>query len=241
MALPFDNDPNEGKPLADSGLPPGQLRLWRTAYTRSSDPWRVHCLLGATRPVVVRGYGGWGQVAREGRRAQAVFDGSETLAYSIALRLDNRRPSRTPVDEQMRSLERLCGLDSHDDTPPPVVNFLANVAHDQAQAAQNDWVCEDLEWGDSIATDRGTLLWQDATLVLGLHESTSVKGLRRSPGFARHTLSRGWDLRDFARRYLGDPKRWKDVAELNRDNPRCPSTPSFKVSRAVVLLTPPRE
>lgn len=241
VALPFDVDPNEGRRLQGHSAAPGHFRLWRAAKDIYKDEWRLHCLLGATPPRPVRGYGGWTQLQREGRRSLSTFEGTETPAYVFELRLDRHRPNPRPVAEQMRNLERLCGWDRFDDNPPPPLQFVANVAHDYDEASQNEWVCESLEWGDSIASDRGTVLWQDATLTLGLYVETTVPNLGKSPGFARHELKVGWDLRDFARRHLGDPKRWKDVAALNRDNPRCPSSPSFKPKRAVWLLTPPRE
>lgn len=224
-------------------VPPGRIRIWRAAAeSRTRDPWRVYCFLGKTRPKPIRGYGGWGSHAREGRSAVATFGGVETPAYAIELRIARGRPWRgKSVEEQMRNLERLAGWDRYDDEPPPSLNFAANVAHDQDDAPQNEWLCESLEWGDSNADDAGVLLWQDATIVLGLDVTTDVPGLGRMRAFPRKRLRVGWDLRDFARRHLGDPKRWKDVAALNRDNPRCPQSPHFKPSKPLMLLVPPRE
>lgn len=240
MTHPFDNDPNAGRPLASSGVPPGRIRVWRSGEGMTTDAWRVYCLL-LERPKVIRGYGGWGTLARPGRRSKSTFEGTETPAYSITVRIANDRPTRTPVADQMRDLERLCGWDLADDDPPPVVQWVGNVEHDFARAPQTEWVCESLEWGDSNATDRGTLLWQDATFVLAVYDESTIPGLTKAKGFARHTLKAGQNLRAFAREYLGDPKRWRDVADLNRDNPKCPSTSEYRVKRAVVLLTPPRE
>jgi hypothetical protein len=238
---PFDIDANAGQRL-ESGIVPGRIRLWRSGHGMTEDPWRLYAMLGAERPKVIRGTGGWGPLDRDGRRAVSTFTGSGTPAYSIGLRLANDRPISRPVAEQMRTLERLCGWDRADDDPPPVLQFLANVAHDFADAPQNEWVAEDsIEWGDSNSTDRGTLLWIDATIVLGLYVETAVAGLDKPAGFARHVLKAGWDLRDFAKHFLGDATRWRDVADLNRDDPKCPTSPSFKPKRPVTLLTPPRE
>lgn len=240
MALPFDVDPNEGKPLA-SGVPPGRIRLWRSGEGMTTDKWRVYCFL-RDRPRLIRGTGGWATLKRDGRRALSTFEGSETPAYEIELRMSNDRPTRKPVAEQMRALERLCGWDKLNDDPPPPLLFVANVAHDYAEASQNEWVAEtSIDWGDSTATDRGTLLWIDATITLGLYVESSTGGLAKSKGFARHTLKAGWNLRHFAKVYLGDAKRWRDVADLNRDNARVPTSPDFRVSRPIVLLTPPKE
>lgn len=219
--------------------PPGRFRLWRPSYTRTTDPWRVYCLLGADRPKVIRGYGGWGQTEREGRRSVATFGGQETLAYSVTIRLDRThgRGRDQDVARQMASLERLCGYPAG---PPPVVNFAANVAHDQDDEPGLEWLCESLEWGDSVATDAGVLVWQEATLILGVDERAEVKDPGRA-AFARHELHKGQNLREFARRWLGDASRWKDVASLNRENRRCPQGPEHRAARAVTLLVPPRE
>jgi hypothetical protein len=238
---PFDRDPNEGTRLA-SGVPPGRIRLWRSGHEMTTDPWRVYALLGDERPKLIRGTGGWAPLKRDGRRSLSTFEGSDTPAYTITMRLANDRPRSEPVADQMRSLERLCGWDRADDRPPPPLLFIANVPHDHAEASQNEWVAEEpIEWGDSTATDRGTLLWIDATIVLGLYVESATDALAPSAGFARHTLKAGHNLRDFAKAYLGDAKRWRDVADLNRDDPKCPSTSEYRVKRPVVLLTPPRE
>lgn len=237
---PFDVDRNEGKPLA-SGVPPGRVRIWRSGEGMTTDEWRVYALL-RDRPRLVRGTGGWGTVAREGRRSVSRFGGSETPAYEIQLRFANDRPAGWPVRDQMRALERLCGWDKADDAPPPPLLFVANVAHDFADASQNEWVAEEpIDWGDSLATDRGTLLWIDATITLGLYVESATGGLAQAKGFARHTLKTGETLRGFAKQFLGDATRWRDVADLNRDDPKCPTSPDYRVKRPVTLLTPPKE
>lgn len=221
---------------------PGRFRMWRSGFEQREDPWRVFCLLAGDRPKVVRGYGGWGQTAREGRRAVSTFAGSETPAVSVTVRLDWRRPWRRPVVDSMRALERLSGWDDRaDDDRPPRVKWIANVPRDYFEQPHTEWVVESLEWGDSYANDIGILVWQDATVVLGLYRGTEVRGLRAARAFPRRTLPKGRSLRWFARKYLGDASRWDDVAALNRDNPRCPQTPGHEVRRAVGLLVPPRE
>lgn len=240
MAYPFDVDPNEGRPL-NSGVPPGRIRIWRAGQGMTTDPLRVYAMLGTERPRVIRGYGGWTSLQRDGRRAVSTFNGADTPAYSIGVRLSNDRPISRPVAETMRALERLCGWERADDTPPPVLNWIANVMHDDAAAPQNEWVCESLEWGDSLSTDRGTLLWQDATIVLGLYVAPALPKLTSTAGFVRRELRKGQTLMAFARQHLGDAKRWKDVAALNRDNAGCPKTPQAGAARTVMLLVPPRE
>lgn len=227
--------------VAGFGLPAGQCRMWRRGQTSSDDPWALYCLLGKERPKIIRGYGGAGQISRDGKLAVSSFDGRELPAYQIELRMHWRYPRPGSVDKAMRDLERLCGWNLLNDDPPPVVRFSANVAHDYSDAPQNAWQCEGLEWGESHADDSGRLLWMDATIVLGLLRSTGVPGLLPSPGFARTDLRAGENLRAFAKRVLKDARRWTDVQALNRDNSRCPRSPDFRVSKPVMLLVPPVE
>lgn len=242
MALAWDaSDPNAGKPRADTGVVPGLLYIWARGNPSGTA---LACMLGKNPPKVIRGYGGWETIKRRGRRAVATYAGSETPAFQIEVILENRRVHTSDgAAGKMRRLERLAGGFDADQDPPPVVQWAANSPHhDYSRAAQNEWVCESFDWGELTYTDRATLIRAEATFVLGLYESPKVSGLQTAQAFPRAELKVGWDLRDFARHYCGgDPKRWKDVAELNRDDPHCPQSPSFKPARAAWLLVPPRE
>lgn len=237
---PTTADPSQDRPLQRSGLAPGQFKLWRSGYTFEEDPWAVWCLL-TTRPKLVRGLGGHGQLAREGRRAIAAFGGSETPAFSIGVRLDRSRPVWMSVSDQERNLERLAGFNSADDAPPPDVRWLANVNHDDTGSPGTRWAVETFEWGDDNSSDRGTLLWRTATFTIGLQREGQLPQLGRAKGFKTVTLPKGKTLRWFARQNLGSATRWVDVAALNRDNARCPSTADYPVKKPVDLLVPPRE
>lgn len=227
--------PLPGTPIT----PTGQFRMWRVGDMY--DPkWSLWCLLGDGRPTVTRGYGGWGTTTRTGRRAVSTYEGSDLPGVTVPLLLEAERVPEFRVARKMRNLERLAGWDVADDAPPPVVGWTANVAHDYADEPASRWVVESLEWGESYADDAGRLGWIEATLVLGLHRSTAI-AVKTAKGFRRATLAKGHDLRQFAKAHLGDPKRWRDVAELNRDNPRCPQTPTAEAKRDVALLVPPRE
>lgn len=226
-------------PPSAPSTPHGQFRMWRVGSMDDRD-WSLWCLLGGERPKPTRGYGGWGQTQRTGRRAVSTFDGSDLPAFTIALIIEDTRTGGPSTAAKMRALERLCGWDAADDDPPPKVSWVANVAHDYLHTPSTRWRVESLEWGDDHADDSGRLVWIQATVVVGLVRDPAIK-VKAAKGFARATLSKGHDLRQFARTNLGDPKRWRDVAELNRDNPKCPQTPTVKAKRDVVLLVPPRE
>lgn len=242
-SLPFnDSDQLRGQARNDTGIIPGDFHLWAADDPAGTDTPRLRCRLGPHAPYVSRGYGGWTQIQRAGRWAASVWPGGETPAFTISLRLEHKQVTSPDAATKMRVLERLCGWDTRD-RPPPVVQFDCNaVHHDYAKAQQNEWVCESLDWDseEMLFTDRGTLIRADATIVLGLYVVPKLE-VTKAKGFARRELRVGWDLRDFAKHYLGDAKRWKDVVELNRDNPKCPTSPSVKLSKGVFLLVPPRE
>lgn len=220
----------------------GRIRIWRAAsdalpFDTPGD--FLLCLLGDERPKQVRGAGGWGMTQRTGRRARTAFTGSETPAYEIQLLLENDAvPTDGGLPGKITTLNALTG--AFGDDPPPLLKWAANVQYDHDHAPKREWVCESVDWGDSNSDDTGRLLWWRVTIVVAVYRDTTID-LPRSKGFQRRELHKGQDLRDFARKYLGDPKRWNDVAELNRDNPRCPKGPHKHPKHAVTLLVPPRE
>lgn len=248
--LPFDiDDPRAGRPLP-SGIIPGRIRLWRSGFGMTEDPWRVYCKLGTERPYPTEGYGGAGQIDRAGRRAVSTVDGMDLLAFRLELMIEREvfpqtaeRAQQGVVAAQMRMLERLAGLDRMDDDAPPLIKWSGNAhAHDHFGDPETEWmvVRGGLSWGESESSDRGTLLWQFASLDVRAWRDTQIRGLKRQ-AFRRETLRAGESLRAFAGRTLDNRSRWKDVAELNRDNARCPRSPHFEVSKPVSLLVPPRE
>lgn len=240
-SLPFDaTDPNVGKPLAESGIVPGWFWAWSLDVV-GSDIISLQCLLGNEPPRPTRGYGGWGQLERRGRRALSRYDGTETPAIEVGLILENEVVHTADGAEgKMRRLERLAGGWGN---KAPRLQWVANLPHhDYTAAPGNIWVCESLEWGDLVFTDRASLIRAEATVTFALFSDPEVPGVTTvESAFPRRELRKGWDLRDFAKHYLGDAKRWKDVAELNRDNVKCPQSPTYKPPRPVWLLVPPRE
>jgi hypothetical protein len=219
---------------------PGHFEAWTEA---GGGGIYLHCLLGENPPKPVRGYGGWGPRARDGRRGRASFQGSDLPAFSIDLLLEQRRVREDSPKAKMRLLERLCGWESvSSDDPPPPFYWKANAPHhDYVAASQNRWVCETLEWGTWTFDNRSRLLSAEATIVVGLYRTGELPTLARKVPFRQVTMRKGESLREFAKRVLGDPKRWKDVQSLNRDNPRCPTSPSFAIGKPLALMVPPKD
>jgi hypothetical protein len=232
--------------VTSRNVPPGWLRIWVAGDpegTSGIEP--LTCLLGATAPYPVRGAGGWGSKQRQGRRGRSNFDGSDTLAYSLSLILESDVVGEDDgfgsAAAKQRALMKLSGNASGGDDPPPIVKWNANAANDDyGNATQNRWVCESLEWGDSNSTDATELVWIEATLVLGLYNVQSLK-VSKATGFRQGSLNAGQTLRQVAKASLGDPKRWQDIADLNRTNPKVPQSPDAKAKATVSISLPPRQ
>jgi hypothetical protein len=223
---------------------PGRLHAWEADAPFEKRPELV-CLLGAEPPRLVRGLGGWEQIARGQRRAASHWPGSETPAFEIEVLLENRAVPTgvNGVVEKMRVLERLCGPPFRTgNAPPPLIQWAANhPLHDNTRRPNLKWVCESFDYGRSVYDDSAVLLGQWATFTVAIYESDELERLRRADPFKRETLRKGETLRHFAKRVLGDAKRWADIADLNRDTKGVPKTPDAKAKKAMTLAVPPRE
>jgi hypothetical protein len=195
--------------------------------------------LGERRPAIVRGYGGFQTIERAGRMAMTSWPGGETPAYEIDLLID--AAGSTNAAQKKKRLETLCGWDGGNSVRPEVIRWTANVSYDFLQRPGLRWVCEDLEWGDAVSSDAGGLRNQRATILLALYSVADLEQLKGAEPFPRKRLRKGETLREFAKRTLRDPKRWRDLAALNRDVRGVPRTPEAKAKKAVMLKVPPRE
>ena len=224
---------------ADSGraLPPiGTCRLWTV-----DQELELHCLLGDGAPKL-SGYGGHVYRERPRRPPLTLWEGPSGVRLTLQLVLEHREvPGSGGVRRKIRTLERMAGMLSG--SPAPALNVAANLPHhDEARAPDDEWLVErdGLERGEPLYVD-GELVAQPATVTLLRQTTTEVETLPRSAPFARKTLRKGETLRHFAQRVLGDGRRWRDVASLNRDDSRCPQVPDRKAARAHDLKVPPRE
>jgi hypothetical protein len=215
-------------------VPLGQCEL------RANDGSAVlRCLLGAETPQPASGYGGFESVERPGRPPVTHWTGPDGLTLSVPLLLDDSvvSGSSTTPSVKVRQLEALAGLDA--DAPPPTVRITANLPRPAHEA--REWVVSGLEWGEAVFTHWGALRRQEATVTLLAFGATGIERIRRADPFKRRELRKGETLRKFAKRVLGDARRWQDVAALNRDNPKCPTAPDYAVKAARLLKVPPRE
>jgi hypothetical protein len=220
-------------------VPPGQVQIWEPAHLGGLGLW---CLQGETAAKVTGG-GGWQAVERPRSRPATVWTGGPGLRVEMSLLLEDRHVIATgPVRDKVRTLEKMAGID-REDPEPPQLKFQAGLPHhDYNRAPANSWVIETApEWGEPVYDDRGRLMHWPVSIVLLQHASSKLERLRKTAPFRTQTMKKGEDLRGFSKRVLGDAKRWKDIQSLNRDNPKCPTSPSFNVGREIKLRIPPKE
>lgn len=239
-----------GKPKATGSAPQGGgnvspsaakvQRGYFLAWSPSASGFQTVCLMGGRAPVPVRGYGGWASSGVQGRLARSSYPGKDTPAMQITL-MPEAQTTNYHAEEAVEAIERLAGwpFPGQSSKPPPFY-WVANCAHDASDDPRL-WVVESLEWDDLIYDDVGRLLRAPGTMVIAHYRPSSLPDLAVATGFRQVTLRAGETLRAFAGRVLDDKKRWKDIATLNRNNPRCPSGPEFKVTKDVVLSVPPKD
>jgi nucleoid-associated protein YgaU len=218
-------------------VPPGQVRLWSADETLT-----LTCLLGDTAPKVTAGPR-VETVEREGARPLTAYRGATGMRAELALMIEDVRvPTGGTTRDKVRVLEKMAGVD-RGDPEPPALFFQANLPHhDYNRAPQNEWIIESPpEWDEALYSNRAVLLRQPVAITLVLRTESDVNRLRKTAPFKSQTMRRGETLRDFAKRVLGDARRWQTIQSLNRTDPRCPTSPAFKVGRNISLRVPPRE
>lgn len=236
---------DDRRPRIDSGVVPGEAIIWTPA---KRDELELRCLLGDAPPAL-SGFGGHVYRERRKRPPLTIWEGPSGRKLTLALVLENRviRTAKYGLDAgevagKLRVLTAMAG--GEDEQPSPVLRVKCNLPHlDAKAAALEDWVIErdGLELGRQVYSDRGTLIVCEATVTLLRVAATGLERLRKSDPFRRVTMRKGETLRTFARRTLGDARRWRDVAALNRDDPKCPSSAERKIGRDHPLKVPPRE
>lgn len=122
--------------------------------------------VGDGTPTVSGGVGGWEAVPRPLRRPLTVWRGTpDPLTLSLPILLDGFDEDK-PVEKDVRTLEKMGGLDRGDPEPPELIVEGA-VPHSETHRGR--WVLNGLDWGDAIrrASD-GQRVRQAVTLTLVL-------------------------------------------------------------------------
>lgn len=162
--------------------PVGFVAIWS-----DDPPATVVARLGAERPDVSSGYGGWDEVARPRRTTVTTWVGQPARRLSLSILLDGHYAAAS-IEDTIRRLERMALPRAGGQ--PPSVRLLARGSH--IPYTELRWVIDTLEWGDAIMNAAGNRTRQAATLTLLEYVSDDLigAGTRESSAQRRRSKAR---------------------------------------------------
>jgi hypothetical protein len=126
-------------------------------------PTDLSVLLGAERPDVSSGYGGWEEVTRPKRTTVTTWAGQPARRLSLSVLFDNFVAGRS-VEVDLRVLERLA-LPRPGGQPPTVkVSAPGGIVPPFYEGMT--WVVDALSWGDALMNAAGNRVRQAAVVTL---------------------------------------------------------------------------
>jgi hypothetical protein len=158
------------------------------------------------------------------------WGGSEPVQVEIEILFDRFAQNMgVETEEDIRTLERMAGLDIDGNHEPPLVQWNANGPHDYHEAAHLEWFVEDIDWGDAIRNSSGNRIRQYVTVHLRQHVTDTFletgasanrnknKKTTKTRIFKNktHYVHKGETLQIIARDE-GHPEAWKDIKKLNK-------------------------
>jgi hypothetical protein len=226
-------------------IAPGYFRVLEAGAGKRS-PIEVQCYLGEEPPKVVQSYAVWEEITRPKRKSLTEWQGVKPLRVQVSLMIDyfnDHGPSPgIRCQKDMRNLELLAGATQKGVKPhkPPRVNWWANAVHDNDAASHLEWVVESLEWGDLTYNNVPNVVRATCTIVLlewvedqfirqsGAKKNTNKKGGGGKGGKKNSTYrvtlkdTQRQGLKTIALKKLGDSKRWREIAKLQKPPIRDP-------------------
>lgn len=188
-------------------LPLRQIRM----DSRNPD-LTVFAFLAADHPELTDGYGGWEVIPRPRRRAYTRWMGTNPFRLRLSLIIDKYQ-EQDSIEHICQTLERMAtSPDAF--TPPPLVDVDGAVPH-----PRTGWVIDNLEWGQSIRHPN-TLnrLRQEVVVHLLQHVPVDVVQQNNPPPskYRIYTVKKGDTLGKIASKLLGNWRRWKEIAKINK-------------------------
>lgn len=226
--------PQTGSKVAFESPPIGWARL-----TAEDDPrLTVLCELDDGHPHPDQGYGGHDEVDRPGNVSLTPWRGFKPTRIPLGLYLDDLASERS-VEDAMEILEALAGrgkrrtgrqLGGYTKPPRVVVHTGGLMRYDAHHFPGERWLL-DLDWDEdgTIVNDVGNVMRVPVTVTLlqavaderlqdrVLATARRLDELNREPRSRRRVIVKeGETLVSIARRELGDPGRWVEIARLNK-------------------------
>lgn len=146
------------------------------AIVCDEPPVTIVARLGAERPDVSSGYGGWSEVARPRRSTVTTWEGQPARKMALSILLDNHYAGRS-IEDDIRRLERMALPRTGGE--PPTVQIVAKGGH--VPYTELTWVIESLAWGDALMNAYGNRTRQAATVgLLQYVEDDLIEARKRS-------------------------------------------------------------
>lgn len=200
---------------------PGRVRIW------SYNPvLTLISLYGEAAPKIVDGFGGWELVTIPHREALTQWTGKNPVAIELSLIIESPDyANHINCEKDIKTLERLAGVDDPDDQPP-IVHWSGHGPHDYSRNPGWEWFIETLEFDDAQGNRFGNRIRQPATVTLRRYNPGSYikkrknkkppkKGAKKKTYKVKKSDLKG-GLQGIAKRQLGSAKRWRQIARLNK-------------------------
>jgi LysM repeat protein len=191
-------------------------------------------------------YGGWGVTPIPKRMGLTEWSGRNPMAITVEFLIDRMSEGNTIyVRDMMDTLDKIAATASRDEEPPICIFDSGGlVPHDYTHASHVRWVVSALAWDRDISVfsesaRRPLRVGGSFTLLQYNHDTTidaydgpadrnrkknnknKNKGKSKGKGKGTYTVKAGDSLTEIAAHELGDSKRWKEIADLNKiRNPR---------------------
>lgn len=161
----------------------------------------------------VTGWGGWEEVARPKRKGISDWTQAPLIRMPIPLLLDGWRSSSS-VQRHVDILKAWAS--SRAGKRPPRLKILSGpVPHTDLV-----WVIEDLDFDEALLDDNGVLVRQSLTLNLLEFEAGEVlktfTPAQTKKALRSYVVKSGDTLLSIASKKLGNGKRWREIAKLNK-------------------------
>lgn len=175
------------------------------------------------------GAGGWNRIVRPRRRVALEWAAVPERTLAFPLLLDGYEAGRS-VERDCRLLENM-GDPRAPHQPPPVLEFVYGPAGQGRR-----WVIDSLEWGAELRNRRLQRIRQEVNVTLVEFEDVDVaitaadrhrrKRSRKRKGDGKddeprpsrrvYVVKQGDTLSEIAAKKLGDHRRWREIARLNK-------------------------